>query len=159
MDPEIQAYIEENREKYTRQAIDAHLLQAGWTQAQIDAAWSRVEQAGPAERRDAPFGYALTYAFFLVAGLGFIAGSVALFTLIVASANPIIHVDSRVLPLDLLVAILFLVLAIGTYPPRLVTFTRKGWSLGKLMVTAIILFVAWALIGWGTCVYGPNLLR
>ena len=42
MDPEVIRYIAENRERYTREAIDAHLLRAGHTQADIDAAWSQV---------------------------------------------------------------------------------------------------------------------
>ena len=52
MDPEVIRYIAENRERYTREAIDAHLLNAGHSQAEIDAAWSQV--AG--DERRAPSG-------------------------------------------------------------------------------------------------------
>jgi uncharacterized membrane protein YhaH (DUF805 family) len=54
MDPEVIRYIAENRERYTREAIDAHLLNAGHTQAEIDAAWSQVggdERPSPSDDR------------------------------------------------------------------------------------------------------------
>ena len=50
MDPEVIRYIAENRERYTREAIDGHLLNAGHTRGDIDAAWSRL---GGNERRPA----------------------------------------------------------------------------------------------------------
>lgn len=47
MDSELTRYITENRERYTREAIDAHLLRAGHTQAEIDAAWSGLGEERP----------------------------------------------------------------------------------------------------------------
>ncbi|MGN6360011.1 MAG: hypothetical protein ACTHNK_06445 [Thermomicrobiales bacterium] len=44
MTPEIERYIRENRDRYTREAIERSLREAGHEQAAIDAAWAAVER-------------------------------------------------------------------------------------------------------------------
>jgi hypothetical protein len=41
---EIERYIRENRDRYTREAIERSLREAGHEQAAIDAAWAEVER-------------------------------------------------------------------------------------------------------------------
>lgn len=41
--PNLIQYIEQNRAQYTRAAIDKQLLDAGYSQADIDAAWKEIE--------------------------------------------------------------------------------------------------------------------
>jgi hypothetical protein len=51
--PEIERYIRENRDRYTREAIERSLREAGHEQAAIDAAWAEVERdATPAAEAD-----------------------------------------------------------------------------------------------------------
>ncbi|MGN6563501.1 MAG: hypothetical protein ACTHMU_12665, partial [Thermomicrobiales bacterium] len=53
MTPEIERYIRENRDRYTRAAIERSLREAGHEQAAIDAAWAEVERdATPAAEAD-----------------------------------------------------------------------------------------------------------
>ncbi len=59
MDPEVIRCIAENRERYTREAIDAHLLNAGHNQAEINVAWSH----GGEERRTPSDDHAFRRAF------------------------------------------------------------------------------------------------
>ncbi len=56
MDPKVARYIAVNRERYTREAIDAHLLRAGHDWADIDAAWSQVGgEVRPSRSEDRAF--------------------------------------------------------------------------------------------------------
>lgn len=43
MNPELLRYILDNRDRYTREAIDASLLSAGYNRDQIEEAWSAAE--------------------------------------------------------------------------------------------------------------------
>ena len=47
MDPEAARYIKENRSRYTRAAIEAHLLKAGYSHTEIDASWPPDDQESP----------------------------------------------------------------------------------------------------------------
>ncbi len=47
MDPEASRYIKENRGRYTRAAIEAHLLKAGYSHTEIDASWPLDDQESP----------------------------------------------------------------------------------------------------------------
>ncbi len=47
MDPEAARYIKENRDRYTREAIEAHLLKAGYSHTEIDASWPPDDQENP----------------------------------------------------------------------------------------------------------------
>lgn len=44
MNPELVAYIRENRDRYTREAITRHLVGAGHAPEDVEAAWAAVEE-------------------------------------------------------------------------------------------------------------------
>jgi hypothetical protein len=54
MRPEIRKYLEDNADRYTRQAIRGELLKAGFEELDVDAAISEWEAEGPARRAPTP---------------------------------------------------------------------------------------------------------
>ena len=54
MQPEIRKYLEDNADRYTRQAIRGELLKAGFDELDVDAAISEWEAEGPARRAATP---------------------------------------------------------------------------------------------------------
>jgi len=72
MDPKIDDYIWENRERYTREAIREQLVAAGHDPAAVDAAWDRV--AGEPAAPTRPIGWRPRgREFFLLVVLGAIS--------------------------------------------------------------------------------------
>jgi hypothetical protein len=51
MDPQIDEYIRQNRDRYTREAIRDQLTHAGHDPAAVDAAWDRLAASSPASLR------------------------------------------------------------------------------------------------------------
>jgi hypothetical protein len=47
MNPDLIQYIRQNRDIYTREAIDRQLLNAGYNPADVEAAWNAVEAESP----------------------------------------------------------------------------------------------------------------
>lgn len=52
--PNLIQYIEQHRAQYTREAIDKQLLDAGYSRADIDAAWNEIEAGATGEQAVPP---------------------------------------------------------------------------------------------------------
>ena len=79
MDSELTRYIAENRERYTREAIDEHLLSAGHTQAEIDAAWSALGEERPTDSEDHTFWRAFLGSVAAMYGITFLVYAVSFY--------------------------------------------------------------------------------
>jgi hypothetical protein len=78
MDPKVIRYITENRTQYTREAIDEHLLKAGHSRRDIDAAWSRLgDEVRPTPAEDRAFRRAFLGSVAAMYGITFLVYSVS----------------------------------------------------------------------------------
>jgi hypothetical protein len=72
---EVDEYIRANRDRYTREAITAHLVAAGHDRAAVEAAWQRAEAPPGAAAR--PTGWRPRWAeFFVLVILGAIGAAI-----------------------------------------------------------------------------------
>ncbi len=133
MDPEVIRYITENREQYTREAIDAHLLTAGHSRAEIDAAWSRLGE----EHRTASDDRAFRRAF-----LTSVAAMYGITFLVYAVGFPL--VISAILLIALFLAALISVALVGRSRSA-----RRGVA-GGLLTALVIPFVFLVIVA-GLC--------
>jgi uncharacterized membrane protein YhaH (DUF805 family) len=80
MDPKVIRYITENRTQYTREAIDEHLLKAGHSRRDIDAAWSRLgDEVRPTPAEDRAFRRAFLGSVAAMYGITFLVYAVSFY--------------------------------------------------------------------------------
>ena len=145
MDPEVIRYIAENRERYTQEAIDAHLLNAGHTRADIDAAWSQVrgdERPSPSGGR--AFWLPLLGAVVAMYGITFLVYVVGFY------AGVEEGYESSVIAISgLLLAFMFIAGLLS------LAIVRPSWSAGRgvvggLLIALVIPFVFLVIVA-GLC--------
>ncbi len=105
MDPELTRYITENRERYTREAIDAHLLRAGHTQAEIDAAWSGLSQERPTDSEDRIFWLSFLGSVTAMYGITFLVYAASFYE-VAAPGPPAVESPSGFVSATFLIALL-----------------------------------------------------
>lgn len=74
---EIDEYIEEHRESFTREALTEKLLEAGHDPSAIEAAWIRIDRADAARATASGRPGSGTYALAVLLGLGYGAACIA----------------------------------------------------------------------------------
>ena len=150
MDPEATRYIKENRDRYTREAIEAHLLKAGYSRAQIDASWSQDDQESP----PIPQGRTFWRSFILsVTGMYGITFLVYAVIFIVWDVSGIWPIASGILLVSLFWAAVSSVNVVRWIRPDWASGTasssRAGVA-GGLLIALIIPFVFLIIVA-GTC--------
>jgi uncharacterized membrane protein YhaH (DUF805 family) len=101
MDSEITRYIRENRDRYTREAIEARLIRAGYSATEIDALWPPDDEQHP----PVPQGRAFWRPFILsvIAMYGI--------TFLVYAITALVWIDKTIWPIILTLLFLFLLAA------------------------------------------------
>lgn len=117
MNPEVARYIEENRDRYTREAIDKHLLSAGYGEAEIDASWPPDDQQKPPLLVGRAFWRPFIGAIVGVYGVVFLVYAVSFFVATDEMLGPIIS--------GIMLSFLFLAAGLSV---DIVKWKRKSWS-------------------------------
>ena len=145
MDPEVIRYIAENRERYTREAIDAHLLQAGHTQADINAAWSRVgDVERPTPSDDRAFWRAFTGSVAAMYGITFLVYAVSFYVGMEEGYESIAFIISVIFLIPLLLAAMISI--------ALVRRNRSaGRGITSGLLTALVIPFVFLVIVAGLC--------
>ncbi|HEV2073129.1 MAG TPA: hypothetical protein VGR29_05745 [Thermomicrobiales bacterium] len=119
MDSEITRYIRENRDRYTREAIEARLIRAGYSPTEIDALWPPDDE----QRPPVPQGRAFWRPFILsVIGMYGI-------TFLVYAITALVWTDESIWPIILALLFLFL-LSAGSISVDIVRRKRSAWASG-----------------------------
>lgn len=172
MSDDVVRYIEQNRNIYTREAIDKQLLGAGYTAVQIAAAWRTIEPPGGEVIPDAPDAAALSRwdapsnapiekrrpvaTTFLFWGIlaGFIILSYALPLGLFYLAGTVDPAAGN--QINTVALVLFVVLQLGALIGGAMSLNRNrpramGLLIGVLMVIVVLPFVSVAVL-FGICV-------
>src|SRR3954471_3094403 len=169
MDP-IAEYIRQNRDMYTREALDRELLDKGYTPEEIDAAWNSLApedagqqsiQVGGSHWDDytPPIdgGFVLLCIFNIAIG-GFLLLLTYIWFALNMSYNSSGSNSSALTAIGVLIALSSVAAAIA-----LVAFgvsrLKKGWSTRRVAGLLIIGSLLWYLVIIGTCLSTPTLLR
>lgn len=135
MDPEVTRYIEENRDRYTREAIEAHLLEAGYTEAVIAASWPAVRQERPPVRGDRAFWLPF---------IGSVAGMYGVTFLVYT-----LSFDRFFEPIASFLLLIFLLLA-AVISVSIVR-ARRSWGAFSGLLTALVIPFVFLIIVAGLC--------
>ncbi len=145
MDPEVIRYIAENRGRYTREAIDTHLLRAGHAREEIDAAWSRLgDEVRPPPSDDRTFRRAFLGSVVAIYGITFLVYAVSFYVGMEEGYESIALIASAIFLVPLLLAAMISIALV-----RRNQSARRGVA-GGLLTALVIPFVLLVIVA-GLC--------
>jgi hypothetical protein len=163
---ELADYIRQNRETYTRDALNQRLLDEGYTEAEIEAAWKLAEQVEPASGGAELL--AQPYPEGTRSGTRVSAGFVALYIVIIIVGTCLVLLTDLVLAPNYnlaamgVTATVVSLASVATGVGLLVgglRLLRRGWTAGRVSALMAVLALVWYLVLTGTCLTAPSVFR
>lgn len=146
MRPDIRTYIQQNRDTSTRETIDQHLQDAGWSEPEIDAAWQSLSVSSPQNQGKLFSAYCILCLFIYSLGVICLFGS-NLLTYWSVFAYHMSEDEAFMLWIVYYsITALYALLAFISFPLTLNFLSRRGVSFGLFTVVMLLLWVIWFVI-------------